>query len=167
MLQAETGLIFWTAVSFLVLLFVLKKWALPPLMKILKERDEIIKTALKNSQESQQVAVKIVENAQNQAAAEKEKARAEIYAEKQRIQQEKSRLLEEARAEARQIVEEADLTLARHRAQVVGEIQEEVAGLIVETAKKFLRHRLTAKDQEELLAESLKELEKAYGEKRI
>ena len=167
MFEAEFGLIFWTSVSFFILLGVLGRWGLPPLLKIIKERDDLIKKALQASADSKIESEKILQAASSQAASEKEAARAEIYREKQKTEEWKQRSLDEARAEARSIVEEADTTIARHRAQVVRDIRSEVAAIIVEATQKFLRHRLTPKDHEDLLKESLTELDRAYDQKRI
>lgn len=167
MLQAETGLIFWTFISFFILLFVLYRWGLPPLLKILKKRDELIEAALKSSEESKKKAAELVAAALAKIEEEKKRLKNEIGLEKQNLALERQKILEEARLEAKHIIEEAEKSLERNRAEVIKEIKKDMAELIVETAKKFLRRRLSAREQEELLEEGLTELEKAYGEKNI
>ena len=48
------GLIFWTVISFLILLFVLRKVAWKPILGAVSEREEGIKKALASAEEAKQ-----------------------------------------------------------------------------------------------------------------
>src|SRR5688500_15975122 len=49
LIKPEIGLIFWMAVSFLIVLFILGKFAWPVILKSLKEREESIAGALNSA----------------------------------------------------------------------------------------------------------------------
>lgn len=167
MFEAEAGLIFWTFVSFFILLLVLAKWGLPPLLKILKKREEIVINALKEAEAKRLEARQFLEAAQQKNEEEKKQLKNEIFAEKQNLEKIKQLILEEARLEGHRLIEEAQKTLEKDRQRVIKEIKSEMAELIVEVTKKFLRQRLSAGDQEIILKESLEELDKAYAQKNF
>ena len=52
LITPQFGLIFWQLIAFLVLLFVLSKYAWKPIMEGLKEREDSIELALKSAQEA-------------------------------------------------------------------------------------------------------------------
>ena len=69
----QIGLIFWTSLSFLILMFLLKKFAWSPILGAVKEREASIREALESA-----------ENARNEMA---------------NLQADNERILKEARAE--------------------------------------------------------------------
>ncbi len=75
------GLVFWTAITFLVLLLILRKFAWKPILGAVSDREEGIKDAL----------------------ASAEKARQEM----QNLQADNERILKEARAEREMMLKEA------------------------------------------------------------
>lgn len=54
LVQLDPGLFVWTIVTFLLLLLVLAKFAWNPLLKILKEREELIQSSLEDAEKAQQ-----------------------------------------------------------------------------------------------------------------
>ncbi|MGB0880286.1 MAG: F0F1 ATP synthase subunit B, partial [Polaribacter sp.] len=52
LITPEWGLIFWTGISFLILLFILKKFAWKPILGAVSEREEGIKKALASAEEA-------------------------------------------------------------------------------------------------------------------
>ena len=77
----EFGLIFWTSITFLVLLFILKKFAWKPILGAVSEREKGIKDALTSAVEN-----KMIDDAKQDAKLEGNKlitqAQAAIEAEK-------------------------------------------------------------------------------------
>ena len=56
LLDPHVGTIIWTIITFLLVLFVLKKWAWPPILSALDEREERIRSAIDGSEKARQEA---------------------------------------------------------------------------------------------------------------
>jgi F-type H+-transporting ATPase subunit b len=155
LVQPDFGLVFWMTVSFLIVLFLMRKFAWGPILSSLKERETSIADAL------------------NSAKRAKEEV-ANLKAENERILQEarneRDRILKEAREAKEQIVNEARtraqtegdrmLTIARDAIQnekraAIAELKNQVATLSVEIAEKVLRQQLAHDDKQKNLMQDL------------
>ncbi|MGL4598761.1 MAG: F0F1 ATP synthase subunit B [Bacteroidia bacterium] len=153
------GLVFWMTLVFLIVLFILKKFAWKPILNMIKEREESIDSALKSA----------------------EKAKAEMAALKsdnERIvaeaRQERDRLLKEARDMKDSIVAEAKtkakeetdkmLSIARESIQnekmaAITDLKNQVATLSIDIAEKILKRELSAENkQKELIGDLMKDV---------
>ncbi|MCJ7554746.1 MAG: F0F1 ATP synthase subunit B, partial [Ignavibacteriaceae bacterium] len=65
LLSVNTGLAFWTTLTFLILLFILGKFAWKPILTALKQREDAIKDSLEQAEKAKDEAKKILE--ENQA----------------------------------------------------------------------------------------------------
>jgi len=71
----EIGLIFWTTLSFLILLFILGKYAWKPILSSVKEREQSIETALSRAEAVKEEMARLTnenENLLKQARAERD-----------------------------------------------------------------------------------------------
>lgn len=142
LLNPAFGSVVWATVSFLVVLFLLRKMAWGPILQGLKDREEEIEGALNAAKE----------------------ARAEI----QNLQSDNERLLQEARAErdgmlrdardmadklvadakqtakdeGERMIDQAKQAIDGERAAAVAELKAEVAKLSLEIAEKLVRQEL-------------------------
>ena len=75
LVQLDPGLFVWTIVTFLLLLLVLAKFAWNPLLKILKEREELIQSSLEDAEKAQQELSQL--NSEGEAIVNKARAEAQ------------------------------------------------------------------------------------------
>jgi F-type H+-transporting ATPase subunit b len=152
------GLIFWTALLFLIVLFILGRVAFKPISEALKEREESIAKAL---------------NASVQAQEDVGKLKSEIDEMKKKAREEREEILKEAKAKATQLVSEAQekakeegnriISAAQEAIQseknaAMTEVKQQVAALALDIAEKVLRKELSnATAQKALINDLLKE----------
>jgi F-type H+-transporting ATPase subunit b len=155
LVQPDFGLVFWMTISFLIVVFLMRKFAWGPILSSLKERETSIADAL------------------NSAKRAKEEV-ANLKAENERILQEarneRDKILKDAREAKEQIVNEARtraqtegdrmLTIARETIQnekraAIAELKNQVATLSVEIAEKVLRQQLAHDDKQKTLMQDL------------
>lgn len=155
----ELGLIFWQTVIFLIVLFLLAKFAWRPILSSLKERETSIENALRMADQAK------LEMQQLKASNEKLLAEARL---------ERDRILKEASAVATQHIEEAKnkateegnrmITQAREAIQqeknlALAEVKNTAAQLSIDVAERILRRELTdAPAQQQLVDSYLKEV---------
>jgi F-type H+-transporting ATPase subunit b len=154
----DPGLYIWTIATFMVLVFLLKKFAWGPLLKALDERQKTIAAA----QEDTRKAREQLERAQQDSAKIFADARVEEEAKLARVRTESERFRQELRdkaaAEAATITKNAERQIQHEAAKAVETIRRETVVLSVAIASKLLRRQVSAADQDVLLQEALKEI---------
>ncbi|MCC5918940.1 MAG: F0F1 ATP synthase subunit B [Cryomorphaceae bacterium] len=153
------GLIFWTTLTFLLLVFILKKFAWGPILSAVKEREESIDNALKSAEKARED----MKNLQ----ADNEKILAEARAERDAMLKEGRELRNQtiqgakdvAKAEADKIMASAQEQIELQKKAAMTELKNHVAALSIDMAEKILRRELSdAKRQEALINEMLEEI---------
>jgi len=152
------GMIFWSTLFFLVLLFILGKFAWPAILLAVKARNESIRHALEAADRAKE------EMAQLQA--DNEKILAEARAERDMLMKEakemKDMLIADAREkameEANKLVKSARESIQREKAGALNDMKEQMANLSVDIAEKILRMKLEeSKAQKELVHKLINE----------
>lgn len=145
-------------IVFLILAWVLKKYAFGPILMVLDERRNTIKESLDNAEKikaelaaAAATRKEIIQKANEQATAlinEAQKAAA--------VQGE--RRLQEAVTQAEQLIAKAHEATALDRERMLTELKQEVAKLVIETTAKVTGKVLTAEDQTRLNEETVRQL---------
>ena len=149
------GLIFWQLVTFLLVLFLLARFAWKPIMNSLREREETIEGALRSAEQAKADMTKL--KAENERLLED--ARAERDAMLRTAQQTADRIVEEAKdkasAESNKIVESAKQAINAERQAALSDIKKQVATLSIEIAEKLLRNQLKEERAQRELVDQL------------
>lgn len=154
----QIGLLFWTVLIFLILVFLLAKFAWKPILNMVEERTKNIEDALNSA-----------ENAKKEMAglkAENEQIMKEARAERDKIVREaremKDKIIEEsketAKAEADKILAQARKLIDDEKRAAMNELKDQVASLSIEIAEKILTKELSdKKKQAELIDDILQQ----------
>jgi len=165
MFDIDTGLIFWTALSFGFLLFLLYKLVFPPIHKVLDQRRDAIEGKIEEAKQAQTEAENLLSKYKTQMI-EAEKRTSEMF-EDARHKSEAFRedTLLSAQKESRNIIENAkeDIDIFKRKA-LVG-LKVDISKIVADVARKLIRKKLSAKDQLKLVESSIKELEKNAKDK--
>jgi F-type H+-transporting ATPase subunit b len=151
-------------VAFLIILWVLWKYVVPPLSKSLQDRQDMIRKQVEDSEEAQR-KLKSAEERYDQALAEARteaaKIRDDARADGERIREE---LREQANAEVERIRQRGEEQLSTQRDQVVRQLRGELGGLSVQLAEKLVGHELADDDRKRSTVDSfLAELDHLPG----
>lgn len=154
----EIGMIFWSTLFFLVLLFILGKFAWPSILAAIKARNESIRRALDAAGKAKE------EMAQLQADNKKilAEAKAERDALFKEAKQVKDKLIadakETAKEEAKKLIQNAREAIQAEKAAAINDMKEQMAILSVDIAEKILRTKLEeSKAQKELVDKLINE----------
>jgi len=157
------GSMLWTIISFLVLLFVLRKWAWKPILAALEKREQTIKNDLDGARNEREKAEQLRQQYQENLAGAKKESQQIIQEARRAAEEVKDTTIREAKDAARNTVEKAKLEIEAQRVKASRELKAEVAALSVETVRRILRHGMTQQDQERIISAGLKELDKIGG----
>lgn len=154
------GLIVWQTVAFLLLLFLLAKFAWKPVMQGISERERSIESALDAAEKAKQEMARLTgENEQllKDARAERDLILKEAKMLKDQIVSEAKT---QAQAEGAKMIEKARQEIDNQKAAALAEVKGQVATLSLEIAEKVLRNQLEDQSkQNALVNDLLKEVE--------
>ena len=155
LITPEIGLIFWTALTFAILLFVLKKFAWKPILNAVNTREEGIREAL----ESAEKARLEMENLHADNERILQEARAEREAMLKDAREMKNKIVtdakDEAQAQATKMIEQAQAAIESEKKAAMAELKNHVAGLSLDIAEKVVGDELSNKEKQLKLVEDM------------
>ncbi len=158
LLRFEPGLMLWTVLTFLVLLFVLRKIAWKPLLEALDAREKRIDDALQKAEKAQREAEQAI--AENRKRSDEAMRQAEHLIEQARQDAEQTRhkLIEDARAESQRVVDQGMRRLEAEQRAAMQEVRTVAADLAIRAAGRLIQSSLTEQQQRELVDQFLKDV---------
>ena len=151
------GLVFWTAITFIFLLLILKKFAWKPILGAVSEREESIRNALAAAEDAKKEMQNVTADSENllkEARAEREILLKEAREIKNKLIADSK---EQAKIEGDKLIKQAQIAIESEKKAAVAEIKNQVAQLSVDIAEKVIKERLSSKDKQLGLVEKLVE----------
>lgn len=155
LVKPEFGLIFWMSVTFLIVFFLMKKFAWGPILKMIQEREESIESALNSAQKAKEEMAELQNN--------NEKLLAEARLEKDKMLKEAREIKETmindakeaAQKEAQRIMAEARNSIQNEKMAAINELKNQVALMSVDIAEKIIRKDLSKDENQKALVATL------------
>lgn len=155
LITPDIGLLFWTLLSFTIVLLILRAKAWKPITKALRDRetsiDEALGLARKAREEIAQLQAKnedLLKDAREERDAimkEAREAKSQIIAEaKQKAKEEASKEIASARE-----------TIKNEKLAAISELKNQVATLSIDIAEKIVREQLSSDAKQKALVENL------------
>lgn len=151
LLDVNPGLIIWTLVTFIILLFVLKKMAWKPILSALDQRESAIREALEKAEQAKAEAQKVLD--QNQANLNKAEEESRRIIEQSRAYSEKlkEQLLQESREQSKKLLEDASAEIERKKEAAFTDLKNQVAEIAINAAEKILGSNLDKDMQKKIV----------------
>ncbi|MDA9367648.1 F0F1 ATP synthase subunit B [Schleiferiaceae bacterium] len=142
------GLFFWQSLVFLLLIFVLKKYAWKPILNAVNEREQSIEDALKEAEKARLEMQSLQES--NEAILK------EAREERERILKEardmKNKMISEAKdaaaTEADKAIVSAKAAIEAEKSAAIAELKNQAASLSIDVAEKILGQELSAENKQ-------------------
>lgn len=155
LVKPAIGLIFWMTLTFVIVLFLLKKFAWKPILSIIKEREQSIAQALESAEQAKREMKNL--------KAGNEKLLQEARIERDKILKEATEIREtmlneakgKAKIEAEKIIASARETINTEKNAAIAELKNQVASLSIEIAEKILKSELSNEDKQKALVSNL------------
>ncbi len=153
--EFSVGLFFWQTLLFLILLFLLKKFAWKPILDAVNEREGKIQGALDSAKEAEEKMAALT--SQNESLLKE--ARIERDAILKEAKEAKNSIVAEAKLQATEaadkVLEDAKNQIQTEKSKAVSEIKTQVASLSIEIAEKILKGELSDKSKQEAVVNNL------------
>ena len=149
LLTPEFGLLIWTLLAFLVVFWVLGKYAWPAIVKGLKDREHSIADALLSA-EKVKAEMAQMKSEHEALLAQAREERAQILKE---ARETKEKIINEskdaAKAEASKIMAESLAAIEAQKMAAVTDVKNQIGKMVIEVSEKILRRELKDKNDQE------------------
>jgi F-type H+-transporting ATPase subunit b len=158
LLTPGLGLLVWTLVAFLLVFFILKKFAWKPILETLKERETGIAEAIASADKIK-TEMAALKNENEALLAQAREERAVLIKEaKETANKMVSDAKEKARAEYDRIVADAQSAITQQKNAALTDVKNQVGSLVIEVAEKVLLKELANKAEQEAYIKGLAEV---------
>lgn len=153
------GLFFWVAIIFVILIFLMRKFAWKPILEALNTREEGISNALEAAENAKKELEQL--NADNEKILKE--ARAERDGMLKEARELKDKIVADAKEEASEqadtIITNAKNAIEIEKQAALSELKSQIAGISIDIAKKVIKKELSSEENQlALIEDSLKEV---------
>ena len=145
--------------TFLILFFVLRKFAFGPIQNMIDKRRDAIEESIKAAEATRLEAERMLAEYRESIAQAKHEAEEIIDRAHKVGESTKTEILTEAREQAHKEVEDARAQIQRETRKAVREIKDEVANLTILAAGKVTARSMNKEDHLRLVDEALSEVD--------
>ena len=160
LITPQFGLIFWTTVTFVILLVLLRRFAWKPILGALEARERQIREDLDQARRGREESEKLLEENRavlNQARRERAEA---VEAGRKDAERLKAEILDEARRQRDSLLAQTQQQIQSELRAVQAELRRETADLAIGAAARILAKNLDDASQRKLVEDYLADLEK-------
>ena len=155
LLTPGLGLIVWTLLAFLVVFFILKKYAWPAILGGLKKREETIAESLASAERIKVEMAQMKSENESLLAQAREERAGMLKDAKNTADKMVSDAKEKAKAEYDKILADAQSAIQQQKNAVLTDLKNQAGALIIEVAEKVLRQELSDKTKQETYIKQL------------
>lgn len=155
MLGINVGTLVAEIVSFLIFVYLMGKYAFPPVEKILHDRQKVVENTLTQARSAREDAEKLKEEFEAQMQGARQEARTLIERAQRTADVQAQETVAEAHREAERLIAMARDEISGEKREALREIRKEVAELSLSIAGRVLDAELDAERQRKLVEEFL------------
>jgi F-type H+-transporting ATPase subunit b len=139
MLAIKPGVQIWTLLTFLVMLWLLAKFAFKPIASALDKRADAIKAALNEAEKARAEVKKMSEEAKKATDAARLEANRILDETRQAAENVRKEIIAKANAEAAELVKRAQEGIEQQKQKALGELRQTVADLSLQITEQVIR----------------------------
>jgi F-type H+-transporting ATPase subunit b len=153
------GLMIWTILAFGVSMLILRKYAWPPISKVLDERQGLINESIDSAEKTRQEADLMLADYRQRLAEAREQADEIVARARKASEATKAEATAAGQEKREELVEAARRDIEAETRKALEDIRKEVANLTVLATERVTRKSLTEADQKQLVEEALREVD--------
>lgn len=149
LLTPSFGLIIWTLLAFLIVLFVLRKFAWGPILSALNERERTIADSLATAEKVKTEMAQLKSENEALLARAREERTAMLKEAKDTKDKIISEAKEQAKLEAGKIMADANIALQNQKMAALTDVKNQIGNMVIEISEKVIRRSLEQKSEQE------------------
>jgi F-type H+-transporting ATPase subunit b len=158
-LVVNGGLVIWTLVVFGLLLFILKKWAWPPMVAAVAAREKALEDMLAEAERNRAEAARLLAEHQRLVAEAKTSAHSLLIEARTASEKERTLAIEKTRQEQEELLDRARREITEERDRAVEDLRREAVDLSLAAASKLVGQRLDSEADRKIVQEYLVSLD--------
>ena len=147
-----------SVLSFVILFFFLKKFAFPPILSALDEREKKIRGDIEESEKLKQDVEEIKVNLEEKLKAAHEKAETIVQLAQDEAKKLQEKTVQETEVKVKQVQREAEQEIESSRNKLLQEIRSYTATLTIASAENFLKKTMDDTDKKRLVDDSIEQV---------
>jgi F-type H+-transporting ATPase subunit b len=155
LLNPSFGLLIWTFLAFIVVFYILAKYAWPAIIKGLKEREEGIANAIATAEKVKKEMAELKNENEVLVAKAREERAIMIKEAKETADKMIAEAKDKARTEYDRIVADAQSAILQQKNAALTDVKNQVGALVIEVSEKILRRELSNKSEQETYIKTL------------
>ena len=150
-MKPDTGLMVWTLIIFVVLMFVLSRYAFGPITAAVEAREKALEDAIEGAKRDREAAAKLLQ--EHQAAIDAARGEAQKIIAEGRAVGEKMRtdMLETTRKEQQDMLERARREIESEKDKAIMQLRREAVDLALAGASKVIEQNLESQKNRQLV----------------
>lgn len=158
LLNVNPGLIFWTVVTFLLLVLILHRLAWKPILTAVENRERRITDSPDRAEQAQKEAEEKLASYQQMIENAKKETREILMKGRKTAESLRDEILNKSNEEASRMLEKAKKEISLEREKALEEIRDLAVDLSLSAASRLLARSLTTQDHKKIVEEYLKEI---------
>ena len=158
--QLTTGVSFWTLVIFAILLFVLAKFAFPPILGYAAAREQRIQDALDAAKRDREESQRVLEEQRQALLKARDEAQTYVADAQKTAERVRKEILDKARVEQEELLARAKREIEDERLRAVDSLRREAVDLAVAAASKLVEKRLDSQEDRRIVTDFLAQVDK-------
>jgi len=142
LLSPNTGLMFWTLLIFVILLFVLAKFAFKPLTAAVEAREKRLEEMLQAAQADREAASKLLEEQKRAVDAARSEAQRLVAESRTTGEKMRAEMLEQTKHQQHELLQRARAEIDTERKRAVADLRREAVELALAGASKVIERNL-------------------------
>lgn len=159
-IRIEYGTMVFNIIAFLVLLLLVRRFAMKPAMKVMEDRQSYIESQLTTAEKAREEATKIADEQRQILAQAKKDAYELLENAKTQKEREAEEIIKAAQTRAEALIKEAAAEITREKDKALAELRSQVGDLSVLLASKIIEKELDSQTQTHLINDYLQQVGK-------
>ena len=161
LLDVNGGLMFWTLIIFVALMFILSKYAFGPITAAVEARERALEDAINGAKADREAASKMLEEQRLQIEAARNDAQRLIADGRAAGEKLRTDMLEETRAQQQELLDRARREIGAEKERAIAELRTEAVDLAIAGASRVIEKNLDDRANRALIESFLGSLDKA------
>ena len=161
LLSPSGGLMFWTLLIFVALLFILSRFAFKPLVAAVEAREAALEEAISGAKRDRDAAAALLEEQRQHLEAARNEAQRFIADGRATAEKLKASMLEETKAQQNEMLERARRELENEKGRAIAELRREAIDLALAGAGKVIARNLDDAGNRKLIEDFLSSIPRA------
>jgi F-type H+-transporting ATPase subunit b len=150
-MRPDTGLMVWTLIIFVILMFVLSRYAFGPITAAVEAREKALEDAIEGAKRDREAAAKLLQEHQEAIDAARGEAQ-KIIAEGRAVGEKmRSDMLEQTRKEQQDMLERARREIESEKDKAITQLRREAVDLALAGASKVIEQNLESQKNRQLV----------------